>query len=343
MVRPTARVLGVAVCAALALSACGDDGDDREPAGAPTPAWEEVDGRLTALADRTSILAAEVGDDGSLRVVHERDADEIAPLGSVFKLYVLGALVDAVGAGDLEWDRPVVVEEADVSLGRLAARVGEAVALQEAATLMISESDNTANDVVMRTIGRGAVEAALEPMGMGAASRARTLPFLTAREAFLVKWGSRAAEYAEADESGRRAILAELDEPMPDLSAVDPTDPAEIDRVEWFATAREVAAAHVWLDEVRTGPGGSPLDEILGSDNPGLALDRATWPRGAFKGGSEPGVLALSWLLERSDGRRVVLVLLSSSPTSTIDERAAATVADDAIELLAEGGTAAVG
>lgn len=330
------RACGVVLLVALVLSACGDDGEDRGSAAAPATAWEEVDRRLGALADRTSILAAEVAEDGSLGVLHEREADEVAPLGSVFKLYVLGALVEAVDEGALTWEQPLVVEAGDVSLGELAGRVGEAVPLQEVAELMISRSDNTANDVVMRAIGRDAVEAVLEPMGMGAASRARTLPFLTAREAFLVKWGSRAADYAEADEAGRRAILSELDEPMPDLATVDPTAPAEIDRVEWFATAREVAAAHLWLDEVRTGPGGAPLDEVLGSDDPGLALDRATWPRGAFKGGSEPGVLALSWLLERGDGRRFVLVVLSSSPTRTIDERAVAGIADDAIELLAE-------
>jgi putative hydrolase len=44
----------------------------------------------------------------------------------------------------------------------------------------------------------------------------------------------------------------------------------------------------------------------------------------AFKGGSEPGVLSLSWLLERSDGRRFALALTATDPGAPVDEATAA-------------------
>ena len=34
-----------------------------------------------------------------------------------------------------------------------------------------------------------------------------------------------------------------------------------------------------------------------------IGLDRATWPTVWFKGGSEPGVLSMTWLLQRKGAR----------------------------------------
>jgi len=64
-------------------------------------------------------------------------------------------------------------------------------------------------------------------------------------------------------------------------------------------------------------------------------LDAAVWARVAFKGGSEPGVLALSWLLERADGRRFVVNLLASDTARAVDEGAGAAIGAGAIALLA--------
>ena len=332
------RVTVVLVAMALAVAGCGgDDGaSDEAERSSETAEWDALDLDLRALAERTSILVAEVDEDGSLDAIHERGADEIAPLGSIFKLYVLGALVESIDAGEHAWDEEITVEERDLSIsGGPQTQIGATLTLQELATLMIWPSDNHATDVIIRTVGRDAVEAMLEPMGMGAASRTRTLPFLTAREAFIVKWGARAADYAPADEAGRRTILAEVaDEPVPNPFSIDQTKPTEIDRVEWFATAEEVAAAHLWLDAARTRPGADELDQVL--DQLGLDLDRTVWPRGAFKGGSEPGVLSLSWLLERSDGRRFVVVMQTSSTATTISDAEGAELAQRTIDLVAE-------
>lgn len=306
----------------------------------PAPAsWEEVDQRLAALAARGAVLAAEVTADGALAVAHERDADSVGPIGSAFKLYVLGALADAVAAGTVGWDDALTIEEADRSLpsGQLQERVGETVSVQEAATLMISISDNTATDLLIGHLGRPEVEAVLEPMGLGPDARARTLPFLTTRELFTLKWGGdpeRLAAYAGGAEADRRSVLDGLDAALPPVDAVDPAVPVEIDRVEWFASPRELAAAHVALDGRRATAGLEPLTTILGT-NPGVALDAAVWPRFAFKGGSEPGVLALSWLLERADGRRFVLALTGSDSGRAIDESEAVAIATGAIALLA--------
>lgn len=301
----------------------------------PTPtSWPEVDARLGALATNASFLAAEVAADGSLFPIFERSPDAAGPIGSAFKLYVLGALVDAIAAGTVAWDDTVTIEAQDQSLpsGRLQDEVGETVTVAEAATLMISISDNTATDLLIRLLGRGAVEMHLPMMGMGNASRARTLPFLTTRELFALKWGGdadRLAAYAAAPEAERRTLLDQLAPTLPPVSAVAPGTPVEVERVEWFASPRELADAHLILDARRS----SELDTVL-TTNPGIALDPGTWSRVAFKGGSEPGVLALAWLLDRSDGRRFVVAAVAWDTDRALDEADGAAIATGAIGLL---------
>jgi hypothetical protein len=56
----------------------------------------------------------------------------------------------------------------------------------------------------------------------------------------------------------------------------------------------------------------------------------------AFKGGSEPGVLSFTWLLERADGHDFVLSIVLNDGTHGIDTAGAVTVAQGAVDLLAK-------
>ena len=118
------------------------------------------------------------------------------------------------------------------------------------------------------------------------------------------------------------------------MAEVDPDTPVAIDDVEWFATAPEIAAAHLWLDAYSERPGFEPLAGILGT-NPGVPLDPSVWSQASFKGGSEPGVVFLGWLLHRDDGRRFVVVVSAGNPNGTVDEFTVASAAQGIIELLA--------
>ena len=71
--------------------------------------------------------------------------------------------------------------------------------------------------------------------------------------------------------------------------------------------------------------------------NPGMPFDPARWPYVGFKGGSEPGVLQLTWLVRRDDDRWFVLSITVDDPADATD-RAVPTVeiAREAFDLLAE-------
>ena len=59
------------------------------------------------------------------------------------------------------------------------------------------------------------------------------------------------------------------------------------------------------------------------SQNPGIAIDKAEFPWVGFKGGSEPGVMTLSWLLQRADGRWFAVSLFYADESAPIDDERA--------------------
>jgi beta-lactamase class A len=313
-----------------------------QPAELPDPpdTWEDIDAAIADAAPRFTYLAAEVDDLDALTTIRSAGPSESVPLGSAFKLYVLGALVQAIEVGEITWDDELTITDELKSLpsGELQDRPdGATVTVREAAEKMIQISDNTATDLLIDRLGRDAVEAMLTPMGMSAESQQRTLPFLTTRELFTLKWGLERSEldaYIAADLAGRRQILAGIGDQLPTLADFDADVPVAIDDVEWFATAPEMAAAHLWLDAYSEQPGFEPLAGILGS-NPGVPLDPGVWSQASFKGGSEPGLVFLGWLLHRDDGRRFVVVVSASNLDGTVDELAVGSAAQGIIELIA--------
>ncbi|QEW00413.1 serine hydrolase [Microbacterium caowuchunii] len=289
---------------------------------APAAPPRESAGTVDEVAERLQTLPGEVRalvlEDGRPLIEHEPDTS--APLGSVFKLYVLGAVADAVAAGRLTWEEALTVTDDVRSLpsGELQdAPPGTTVTVAEAARKMIAISDNTATDLLIGAVGRDAVEDAVAAMGHHDPAALR--PFPTTREFFALLWGGHAelvAAWAGGDEQARRDVLAELaDRPFRvDVADADDT-PRWGQGLEWFATARDVAHAHEALAERATAD--SNVAAVL-TENPGLPLDAGTWTGIAFKGGSSPGVLAGSWRAQHTDGRVLTVVVLASDPDSPV-------------------------
>lgn len=249
-------------------------------------------GEMGAMAPDAAVL---VMADGA--VLHAVNADAPLAVGSAFKLGVLKALNEQIGAGRHSWDEVVTLAEADRSLpsGILQGwPEGMPMTLASLASLMISISDNTATDVLMRIVGRDAVEAAL-----GIA------PALTTRELFVLKADRDAvARYVAGDVDEKRAVLAEIAaHPLPDPSALTPHDVG----AEWYVPAER-------LCELIEAVAALPPMQI----NPGVAA-RADWQDIAFKGGSEIGVLNLTTRVTGKDGTRYCVVA-SWNDTKAIDE-----------------------
>lgn len=296
---------------------------------------DEVGERWAALPGDVRVLVTLDGE----RLL-ESGSDAVAPLGSIFKLYVLGAVADAVAAGSVGWDDVLTVTDEVRSLpsGELQdAPTGTEVTVRETAEKMISIGDNTATDMLIALVGREAVEAAVADMGHHDPASLR--PFLTTRELFALMWGGHddlVGRWESGDEAERRAVLTELAARPFEVGVEDVDQQVRWSQgVEWFATAQDIAAAHEAL--FRRGEADAAVTGAL-TINPGIPVDTATWPQVAFKGGSNVGVLTGSWRAERADGAVLTIVVLGSDdePISLETQSEQFGLVGDVLTLLAE-------
>lgn len=310
----------------------------------PAASWDELEENVAALDAPTSLYVSQVTDlSGGGRVsslfsVGDRDAQ---PLGSIFKLYVLGAVVAAVEDGRITWDDPLEITDDLKSLpsGELQdEESGTTVSVKEAAEKMIAISDNTATDMLIDAVGRESVERALVEMGNADASL--NVPFLTTRSLFQLGWGddgSLREEWADADEAERRAILDGLPGGLVDVKPADLVDAVWDDGLDWFASPNSLVAAHIALQRLATTPAGEPVRDIL-SANPGFAPETVEpFDYVAFKGGSSVGVLAGSWYVEKGGDAYVITLQASTKdPAALVDQSLYFGQVEDALALLAE-------
>ncbi len=311
---------------------------DHEPAAS----WDELGAAVEDLPADTTLVVTDVSDPAAPREIFASGEDGAFPVGSVFKLYVLGAVTDAVAAGTLAWDTELTLTDDVKSLpsGTLQEEpAGTVVTVRQAAEAMIAVSDNTATDLLIQAVGREAVEAQLAVMGHS--DPALNTPLLTTRELFLLGWGgddARRAAWADGDAQERRAILAALPAGPPDIDPMTISAAVWQDDLDWFATPDDLVAAHLALQQKADTPAGEPLPAVLGA-NPGIEPEVAgEFDEVAFKGGSSMGVLALTHHYRDAEGAWVVtLQARSDSQTDVADLRPYVAATQDAALLLAGG------
>lgn len=287
--------------------------------------WAALDTQLRALAPQVSYAAMTIDPAGGCRLVHGLSATVARPLGSAFKLYVLGALGHAVADHRASWTEKLAIHEQWKSLPSGVLQndpAGTELTLQQYADHMISISDNTAADHLIHFLGRDAVQAQLSRFGNQSA--ARDIPFLTTREMFALKAGPYpvlADKYLSLSTTQRTAELSTLDQiPLSQLHAW--TQPEKIDQIEWFASPADICRAYAGLWRQNAQPGLSQIGAALSINDGGIGLDPGQYPVVWFKGGSEPGVLTLNYLARSAGGQLIVSSLMLASPSASFDEAA---------------------
>jgi hypothetical protein len=289
---------------------------DVESTAADVPA---LFGQIVGLPGDVSLIAARLEDGGPANFLTQK-AERPLAIGSAFKLFVLAELARAVKAGERRWSDVVPLGRPSLPSGLLQDwPKGSPITLHSLAALMISRSDNSAADTLLAVLGRDKVEAVLPAIGV--AAPALDTPFLSTREAFVLKFGDPALlrRWRAADSAGRRALLDG------ELAAVDPgkLDPARftgrpvaISEVEWFASPADLVRTLDWLR--RNGdPAALELLAINPGLDPALARDFAYF---GFKGGSEPGVLSMSFLLRNREGRWLGVSAVWNNEAAALDE-----------------------
>lgn len=219
-------------------------------------------------------------------------------VGSAFKLLVLKELANKISKGEEKWDRVVLLDPKHKSLpsGTLQTWPDNTpLTIATMANMMISISDNTATDLLIETLGRESIEKI---------SPERMQPFLKTIEMFKIKWGmdeEKIKEYLQSDLSQKRIFLQSLDKISKDSIKIA-SHPTYIDSIEWLLTTEELCQI---------------IESMQGIDalyiNPGIPSLKTNWKYIAYKGGSEPGVFNMTFLLQKEEKSDTFSVSLTAN------------------------------
>lgn len=265
--------------------------------------WPDID---TEIAESGADYAYQVSkvSGGECTRVAGTDVDRSMPLASIFKLYVLLAVAEAVNDGTMTWNEPLTITAANKAVGSAGfndLEPGARVSVKDAAQQMISASDNMATDMLMARLGPGAVERALVTAGHHDPSS--MTPFPSTYELFAIGWGKPDVreEWKTASPAHRAEMLAHTRavpyEPDPMLNRT----PASPYGIEWYGTPMDICRVHAALQVAAHGPA-APVRDIL-SATPGIELDGSKWRYVGAKGGNLPGDLTFSWYAEDHTGQ----------------------------------------
>ncbi|MFV0622822.1 serine hydrolase [Sphingomonas sp. ac-8] len=312
-----------------------------EPREAAEASVEAVVAALKTLPGTTGFTLTKLDGDAP-RTLAAHNATTPLAIGSAFKLVILAELVRATNAGERRWDDVVTLDGTGLPGGGYTQKpAGTRVSLRELATQMISVSDNSATDILLRHLGREKVEAMLPVIGFRDA-KGRNMPFLATLEMFKLKGvqgGALGRRFEAADVAGRRALLAGPVAKAP-VSAIPAAlfqdrKPIRIATIEWFASPEDLVRTMDWLRRHSEGAQGAELRAIL-SKNPGItATAAARWGWIGYKGGSEPGVLNMTLLLQAKTGGWYALAASWNDPAAPIDEPRFAALVQKAATLAA--------
>jgi hypothetical protein len=283
----------------------------------PVMATSSIDDSLRALAQLPGTVSYVVIEEGR----SERAAlNASAPLaiGSAFKLAVLNALRDQIRNGSRHWSNVVPLRGSWKSLPTGVLRDwpdNTPLTLATYAAEMISISDNTAADALVRLVGPGA----LRPYAI------RNDPFLTTREMFVLKSAEgtslRSAYLRATTPKDRAAVLARVDLlPLPTLEQLQTTpDPS----VEWHYSVRELCSLMRRVSDL-------PLMSI----NPGIP-NSSDFRHVAYKGGSDVGIINMTTMVTTKRGTTVCFSATLNDEKHAVDEMAFETVYSNVLRYIA--------
>ena len=289
---------------------------------------------IAELPGDTSFALARLGE-GEPELLAGHQPQRSLAIGSTFKLWILAEISRQIQAGELRWDDVATLDRRTLPSGMLQDwPQGAPLTIHTLAALMISISDNTATDLLLEKAGRENVERMIAAIGVEDAARNR--PFLSTLEAFALKAAPAEAfaAWQAADEAGRRRLLGS-DYAMSDPGQLDPTRfagaPRRLD-VEWFASAADLVRTMDWLR--RHGDDTARAILAISSGIQGDAARDLAYI--GYKGGSEPGVLNLTWLVRSRSGSWYALTGTWNDPEANLQEARLAELMRRALQLVPE-------
>ncbi len=303
----------------------------------------ELGARFAALASDTSMLVARIDND-QCKAIYNLRGDRPQPTGSIFKIWVLGALTEEMRVKRISPNTMVPLDADEIvpagySINDVA--LGTQFPLRDMASLMMGVSDNTATDHIHELVGRKRVEDTLKAFRHR--NRQLMTPFLSTNEQFHIFWSlspNEATAYAQGTEEQQRDTLTNTIEPLGPVMSFPQANQDALFDSSWAASADDVCRAYAGLRKFNNRSEHFELmDQAMGSEAV-LLWVRNRWDRVWQKGGSLANadgnyVFTLSWLFESDErGAYVVIMMANNRDGSPIDAAPAFSIASRAEEIL---------
>ncbi|MEM8547214.1 MAG: serine hydrolase [Pseudomonadota bacterium] len=300
--------------------------------------------KLGTIAEDIGVLVAEIDADNQCQPIFARNAEDPFGIASIFKIYVMGAIAEAINDGTLTPGQEIPLIADDVVLGgSINDELGEMVSITDLAALMLGISDNTATEHLFKLVGRDRIEAILDTFNH--ANQDAMEPFLSMNEAFHLYFtvpNADAQNYLQLDEVGQRDYVANTLTPLGPVTNFSRANPEILVQALWQASPTDVCNAMAGLRQFNDATSGfEVLDLTYGAETLVVNL-RDQWERVWFKGGSLGDgnglrVLTYGWMFE-SDNRGAYAVILmgnnDSGGIARIDQAAFSSVASRIIDIV---------
>jgi beta-lactamase class A len=297
---------------------------------------EKLKTDIAALPGRAGFLVRRLDGAGEAALLSV-NADQSFAIASGFKLWVLAEAARSVNAKERRWSDVVPLGPASLPSGITQNwPAGAPMTLHSLAVLMISISDNSATDTLMRSLGRARVDGAVAMTGHARPSA--TTPVLTTIEAFALKMDGASADrrqYLAAKLPAERARLLSQAAPRLTRGSVNAaavvSSPLYIDQIEWFASPNDMARTMDWFRIT----GGETARSVLAVSKGFLGEEEAArFAYIGYKGGSETGVLSAHFLLKTKSGAWYSVTTMWNDPAKAVEFETFKTLVLRAIQLV---------
>lgn len=308
---------------------------------------EQAADKFASLSAQPSLLLARINADNQCEPLVTRDADELRSIASIFKIWILAGVVDAIEDESLLHDQVVPLDGTKkVGGGPLNAEpAGMEMTIDELSTLMLGVSDNTATDMLHGLAGRSRIDALHAEYGHQTPEI--LAPQLGISEQFHLFFSFPEAEsrdYVNGTEAFQQDFLTNRIVPLGSRASGGGgynNESLFIDGA-WQASPMDICGA--FARHRLHAPGSDAALLVERALQAGVAQPnvREKWDRVWYKGGSLVSgvngtvVLTHAFMLEKEGKQPIVLVGLSNNPGSDIDGFAIQSILGRFLELAAE-------
>ena len=284
--------------------------------------------KFQTLSSQSSILVAQIDDNGICQPMFERNSTQLRATASIFKIWVLAAAAQAYIQGDIELEQPIELVASELALaGTINSEpLGTEFSLLEIATLMLGISDNTATDLLHETIGRDLIHEVINSIGLDQVDG--LIPLLGISEQFHLFFSfplATALTYVNGTELFQLDFLHNQIEPLGPLTTFPYNNQSIVIDGSWQASPMDICKTFAHLRDLPEGSDALKLTNIALGAGVAQPEIRNFWNRVWYKGGSllkatnDYVVLTHAWMLERQGQRPYVIIGMANNQSGNID------------------------